>query len=133
MSGEEDTPKIHIDSDWKEEAQQEKDRLAAEEKSTDGASGAQQLGQPTFLHLLNSLAMQAAVALGGMRGPQGEAIPPDPELARFHIDLLGLLEEKTKGNLDDEEQKTLSAVLHDLRGAFVQLMHAMAGQQGDKE
>ncbi len=126
----EDTPKIHIDSDWKAEAQKEKERLSAEEAE---APQTQNLGQPSFLHLVNSLAMQAAVSLGGMRGPQGETIPPDPELGRFHIDMLGVLEEKTKGNLSDEEQRTLAAVLHDLRGAYVQLMQAIAEHQQNKD
>jgi hypothetical protein len=72
------------------------------------------------------LAMQAVMALGGMRGPQGEAIAPDPELARFHIDMLGLLETKTAGNLTDEEKKMLTGVLHELRTSYVHLMDALA-------
>lgn len=128
MADENDAPKIHIDSDWKEEAEREKQRLAEEEAQH------QQRGpidRPTFMHLINMLAMQATVALGGMRGPQGETIEPDPELARFHIDMLGLLEEKTKGNLDDEESKTLVAVVRELRSMYVQLAQMMA--QAPKE
>ncbi len=119
----ENTPKIQIDSDWKTEAQQEKERITAQEEA---APKQESLGQPTFLHLVNMLAMQAAVSLGGMQGPDGKVIPPDPEMGRFHIDMLGILEEKTKGNLSDDEHKTLSGVLHELRGAFVQ-MSSMTG------
>jgi hypothetical protein len=128
MSGGDDGPKLHIDSDWKNEAQQEKERLAEEEAKQPARP---ELGEATFAHLVNMLAMQAAVALGGMRGPTGEAMPPDPELARFHIDLLGVLQEKTKGQLDDEEEKALTAVLRDLRLAYVDVMDAiMKGLQG---
>lgn len=120
-----DKPKIIIDSDWKAEAEKEKERLA-QEVETEKAHAP--LGQPTFLHLVNMLAMQATIALGGMRGPQGETIPPDPELARFHIDMLGVIEEKTKGNLNEEETRTLGAVLHELRTMFVQLAQLAARQ-----
>ena len=41
--------------------------------------------------------------LGGFQGPGGERIPPNPDAAKHHIDLLDVLEQKTKGNLTDEE------------------------------
>ncbi|HRX85039.1 MAG TPA: DUF1844 domain-containing protein [Phycisphaerae bacterium] len=128
-----DGPKIHIDSDWKAEAEREKERLAEQEAQQPQQEA---LGEVTFVHLINMLAMQAAVALGGMRGPNGEAIPPDPELARFHIDMLGLLEKKTAGNLEDDEKKMLTGVLHELRSSYVHLMDALvkhaAGQGPQK-
>jgi len=117
-----EAPKIHIDSDWKQEAEREKERLA---EQAEQSSGRESLGEVSFVHLINMLAMQAVMALGGMQGPQGEAIPPDPELARFHIDLLGLLETKTKGNLSADEGKTLNGVLHELRASYVHLMDAL--------
>jgi hypothetical protein len=80
------------------------------------------------MHVVNMFAMQATVALGGMQGPEGEALPPDPELARFHIDLLGILEEKTKGNLTDNESKVLASVLNELRMIYVQLIQHMTAQ-----
>jgi len=125
MSEEKPTPKLHIDSDWKTEAQQEKERLAEQEEGQPkGAAGA--LGKPSFRHLLDMIVMQAMVGLGGMRAPTGEVIPPDLEAGRYYIDLLGVLEEKTKGNLTPEEQRVLTAVLHDLRTAYVQLVTAAA-------
>jgi hypothetical protein len=65
-----------------------------------------------------------------MQGPGGQAIPADPEVARFHIDMLELLQDKTKGNLTDEESKTLSATLHELRMMYVQVTGAMAQGKG---
>ncbi|MCH7592331.1 MAG: DUF1844 domain-containing protein, partial [Planctomycetes bacterium] len=67
------------------------------------------------------IAMQAAVGLGGYQGPGGDRIPPNPEAAKFHIDLLEVLQEKTKGNLSDEETKVLDSVLYELRMHFVQV------------
>jgi len=46
--------------------------------------------------------------------------------SRFAIDLLGVLEEKTKGNLSEEEAKDLREVLAELRSRFVQIAQAVA-------
>ncbi len=122
MTDDKSEPKIIIDSDWKEEAQQEKERLAEMENEAPGAGGPEQVGFP---HLINLLAMQAIVGMGGMQDPNtGKPIPADPMMARFHIDLLGLLEEKTKGNLSEDEKSLLSQSLHELRNMFVQVTSA---------
>lgn len=118
MADDKSEPKIIIDSDWKEEAQQEKERLAEMEGDTPGN---QLPDKASFTHMINLLTMQAIVGMGGMQDPSGQPIPPDPQMARFHIDLLGVLEEKTKGNLEEEEKSLLSQSLHELRMMFVQL------------
>lgn len=110
---------LHIDSDWKEEAAREKARLAAQERA-DTAKNEAGDGQAQFADLLNVLAMQAAIALGGYQGPGGEQVPPNPAAAKHQIDLLGVLEEKTRGNLTDEEKRTLNQVLYEFRMQFVQ-------------
>ncbi len=60
------------------------------------------------------------MALGGYKGPGGESIPPNHAAAKHHIDLLDVLDEKTKGNLTDEEKQALNAVLYELRTQYVQ-------------
>jgi hypothetical protein len=122
MTDKKSEPKIIIDSDWKEEAQHEKERLAELENETPPGGVPEQV---SFTHLINLLAMQAIVGMGGMQDPStGKPIPADPMMARFHIDLLGLLEEKTKGNLEDDEKSLLSQSLHELRMMFVQVTSA---------
>ena len=114
--------KLHIDSDWKTEAAREKERLA-EQETTDAASGAAS-GAPEstgFLELVNLLAMQAAISLGGYQGPGGERIPPNLAAAKHQIDLMAVLDEKTKGNLAEEEKRALDGVLYELRLQYVQL------------
>ncbi|MEZ4400046.1 MAG: DUF1844 domain-containing protein [Kofleriaceae bacterium] len=69
-------------------------------------------------HIL-SLASSAMVALGRMPAPGGEAMDLDLDTARFLIDVLGMLEVKTKGNLDEAEHKLLQSLIYDLRVAFV--------------
>ncbi len=123
---------LHIDSDWKAEAAKEKERLAGEEKVAE-APGAAPPGQASFLDLVNLLAMQTAIALGGYQGPGGERIPPNPAAAKHHLDLLDMLDQKTKGNLTEDEQRTLNTVLYELRMQYVQSSGgtpAPAGQTG---
>ncbi len=121
MSDEAGTGKIHIDSDWKEEAQRDKERLAEEEKASDAAEHGP-LPEPTLADLLNMIAMPAVMAIGGYRTPEGKVLPPDLNLAKYHIDVLEVLEEKTKGNLTDEEAKILASTLHQLRTQFTMVV-----------
>jgi hypothetical protein len=69
-------------------------------------------------HVL-SLASSALIALGKMPGPDGQPHPIDLEAARHLIDVLAMLETKTKGNLDEAERKLLASLIYDLRVAFV--------------
>lgn len=117
------TPRILVDDDWKTEAAREKAKLADETKDV-GAPGA--LPTPKFAELVNMLAMQAVVGLGGMTTPDGQHIPPELDLAKHHIDMLELLVAKTKGNLEAEESKLLETVLYELRMRFVQAIDAVA-------
>jgi len=119
MSEEPDKGRIHVDSDWKAEAQEKKEELAAEEKASAGAKRGP-LPAPTIADLLNLIAMPAAMALGGYRTPEGQTVPPDLAAAKYHIDLLSVLEEKTRGNLSEEESGTLSTLLHRLRMQFTE-------------
>lgn len=115
--------KIIVDDDWKAEAQREKERIAQEVESHEP------LPEPTIAELVNLLAMQALVGLGMVAGQGGERIPPDPLLARHYIDMLKLVQEKTKGNLSAEETRLVETVVYDLQMRFVQLMQ-MASAAG---
>ncbi len=117
--------KLHIDSDWKTEAAREKQRLAEQEKQRPSAADAR--ASTGFVELLNMLAMQAVIGLGGYQGPGGERIPPNPAAAKHHIDLLEVLEKKTAGNLTEEEKRTLDSVLYELRMQYVQVVGATRG------
>lgn len=112
---------LHIDSGWKEEAAREKEILSQKEQATSagGAAGGS-APQANFTELINIIAMQAAVSLGGFQGPGEESLPPNPAAARHFIDLLEVLRVKTEGRLTDDENNALSGVLHELRLHFVQ-------------
>lgn len=131
MSDEQSNSDLHIDSDWKAEAAKEKERLARETEG-EAAAGAGGPGKPGFPDVINLFAMQAAVALGGFQGPGGERIPANPPAAKHYIDLLEVLDEKTKGNLTDDEKRMLDGVLYELRMQFVQTVNAPAPQGKEK-
>lgn len=125
-------PKIIVDSDWKSQAQAEKDRLAAEEASRGAPAGrggeGGELPPADFPSLVGMLVTQALMYLGGVADRRtGHAIF-DPDMSRFYIDLLGALEEKTKGNLTDVEEKDLQSAVHELRARYVELIQVMARQ-----
>lgn len=77
------------------------------------------LPEPTFTDLVGLLAQPIAMFLGDARLPGGEAEENLP-LARFHIDLLELLEAKTKGNISAQEAKLLENLLYQLRMRYLE-------------
>jgi hypothetical protein len=74
----------------------------------------------TFEFLAESLRLQAEMQLGLMRIASEEQPPADLDLARHTIDLMGMLQEKTRGNLTLEEQRLLENSLTLLRFRYVQ-------------
>ena|SRR5579875_3829669 len=75
-----------------------------------------------FSFLLESILMQAQIHLGLIDiGEKDERQEPNLPLARHSIDLLGVLQEKTRGNLTTEEQRLLENGLTELRFRFVQV------------
>ena len=144
-----ETPKLHIDSDWKAQAQAEKDRLSEKESARAAASGgAQHRGQPgpqhgaqlgdhpdegelppaDFRALVATLASQAMMGLGAYADPQSGRAVIDIQGAQFAIDLLGVIEEKTRGNLTADEASELTEILAQLRARFVQIAKLVAAQ-----
>jgi hypothetical protein len=85
------------------------------------------LGSVDFSTHVLSLASTALIALGKLPGPEGLAQEFDLETARHLIDVLGMLEHKTKGNLDEAEQKLLASLIYDLRVTYVDAEKATHG------
>ena len=77
------------------------------------------LGPIDFSTHILSLASTALIALGKMPAPDGTVQPVDLETAKHLIDVLSVLETKTKGNLDEAETKLLASLIYDLRVAYV--------------
>ena len=135
---EEKDKKIIIDEDWKKEAQREKEKLEAQEEQEQGEETEEgggrngPLPKGDLAALISMLTTQALFAMGLLQIKGQEDREPDLELARYNIDMLETLAEKTKGNLNPEEDKVLKHTLNDLRMGYVQVIrHADAGQKPD--
>lgn len=118
--------KIIVDEDWKQEAQKEKETLAAQEeaekkKTQDEERPRGPLPEGNFAALVSMLTTQALFALGLLQVKGQDKREPDLELAKYNIDMLQTLQEKTKGNLSTEEETVLSNTLSDLRMGYVQI------------
>jgi len=123
--------KIIIDEDWKQQAQKEKEILAAQEKTEKEKTGKEKTQQDKSRHgplpkgdfaaLISMLVTQALFALGMLQVEGQEGKEPDLELAKYSIDMLDTIEKKTKGNLTEEEKKVLENTLGQVRMAYVKV------------
>jgi hypothetical protein len=87
--------------------------------------GAPHEGPITFDRVIQSLYVTAIVQLG-LNTPAGQQMRVDLLGARHTIDMLGVLGEKTKGNLTPEEEKLMQSVLFELRMSFLEMTQAIA-------
>ena len=78
-----------------------------------------QINFPTFVSSLHAAAL---MHMGLIQNPSGEEFPVDIELAKQNIDILEMMEEKTKGNLASDEANLLSNILYDLRTKYLELL-----------
>ncbi|HYR77793.1 MAG TPA: DUF1844 domain-containing protein [Pyrinomonadaceae bacterium] len=98
---------------------------AAEPEGESPRSGRDPLDDPTsFLSLIMSLASNAAASLGMMPHPVTGETGVDLKTAKHWIDVLGMLETKTRGNLDSQEAQVLEGLLADLRMQYVSFSNA---------
>lgn len=95
-------------------------RRIAEEKKRAEDEGERGPPPADLLTLIASLAGQATIHLGLVEHPIEKKVEKDLAQARYTIDLIGVLEEKTRGNLDEEEKAVLSHLLTDLRMRYVE-------------
>jgi hypothetical protein len=77
--------------------------------------------QPDFNTLVISIASSAVMSLGLEKNPMTGKVEKDLAMASFNIDLLKLLQVKTKGNLSDSEKNYLDAIVTDLQLKYVQV------------
>lgn len=121
----EEEKKIIVDEDWKQQAQREKEILAAQEKAEQPEPERQKRREPlpkgTLAALISMLVTQALFSMGLIKVEGQKDRQPDLELARYNIDMLETLEEKTKGNLSEGEEKALTAALNEVRMAYVKV------------
>jgi hypothetical protein len=148
----EEQPSLHIDTDWKKQAQEEKRRLAEQEQKKAAAAPAAPArptpGEPTmaggmpragggpggrdrampaasFTTLVQSIVTQVLFYLGELTA-RGTEPSLNLDMAKHNIDMLGILDEKTRGNLTEEEQRLLDSALYESRMRYVAIAQQIA-------
>ncbi len=126
---EEEKPSFTIKDKRGQERPEENEKAEPAPKAPDKEPGAdaKEKGEGeapaiTFSTFVLSLSSSAAMNLGGYQDPVSGHVPKNLEMAKQSIDILGILAEKTKGNLDPEEQKLLDSALYELRMRYVEEM-----------
>jgi hypothetical protein len=123
-----DEKKIIIDEDWKSKVEAEKAE-AAKATSEEAAPAANEvtadesdppMPAASFELLLTTLATEALVALGQVPHPATGKTQVQRNQAKFFIDTVDVLRQKTAGNLTASEQQVIESLLHQMRLVFVQ-------------
>lgn len=134
-------PKIIVDEDWKSQIQREREVDEANRKTNDSEVPQDDTGalpggvtpEATFESLVATFVTQAMFALGVVHDPQAQEVMVNLDEAKFVIDNLGILCEKTEGNLTTEESTHLQQMLDELQRAYVarvQQFQQQAMQEG---
>lgn len=132
-----DIPRKKVDEDWKKRAVVEREQDAVKAGFTKPAPAAapspaapgdasgpaanEPKTNPHFPGLVESLASQALMFMGAMRDPMTGQAMQDLNQAQSMIELLGMLDEKTRGNLSKEEAAMLKQVLDEIRVHYVRI------------
>ena len=142
-------PTIHIDTDWKKQAQEEKRRLVEEAAKSAPAptaaaavpmvsgaaaaptarragAGGRELPPPGIASLVQSIMTQILFYLGELTSSSG-AGGIDLDMAKYQLDQLGVLEEKTVNNLTESEKTLLDAALYETRSRFISVASQFLG------
>ena len=134
-------PKLIIDEDWKTQVQREKEEFernkTASDNEPDGdtlptaenpqpSEDSQRKNSPSLPPaslpmLVASLGAQAMASLGQLPDDDGKTLPVNLAFAKHFIDLIGVIEEKTKGNLTPDENHYVQETLHQLRMTFIEI------------
>lgn len=76
-----------------------------------------------FSGFIVSFATQALMQLGEIKAPEGVSVPLDKVAAKQTIDIIAMLEAKTKGNLSTHEVKLIEEILHNLRLSYLRVIN----------
>jgi Domain of unknown function (DUF1844) len=124
--------KLQIDEGWKSQVDREKASLrsqveagtnqvaANDEPPADSEEVNRDLPPASLILLISSLASQAMAAMGAIPGDDGKPFPVNLKFARHFIDLIAVIEDKTRNNLTSDEASFLNGTLHHLRLQFVE-------------
>lgn len=153
-------PQKKVDSSWKDEVRKEREQLKQQAASKAGgapmpgpqapaagpagaaapapasqpAGGAAGEGKPNkvFLNFLSGLVQQALMQLGQMENPFTGGRDLDLEGAKYTVELLAVIQEKTKGNLVQQEERALSEAVRELKMYYVEIANQVSKQMQEQ-
>lgn len=102
-----------------DQPQPESPRSKAEPRKRAESAQQKEPAHTEFTFFLSTLSMQAMIALGDVPHPATNQAQLDLEQARYMVDVLAMLQQKTNGNLTPEESELLQSVLYELRMRYV--------------
>jgi hypothetical protein len=125
--------RIIIDEDWKTQVERERDQLRQNMdpesvRRAEAESGADQLPPASFPFLVTSLVTQILAALGQFPDAMNQQHSVSLPLARFNIDLLEVVQQKTRGNLTPDEETMLEDALYQVRMLYVAVRDSLEQQ-----
>ncbi len=122
-----ETPKIIIDEDWKSQVEKEKETYA-DQSAIPTTGGDPQLADDdpemppaSYAMLVSMLASDAMISLGQIPNPMTGEFVPRRNTAKYLIDMIAMLHETTRGNVDPEESQQVEELLHQLRMEYVRM------------
>jgi len=144
----------YVDESWKEQASDEKEKLTdvamQKQESSDGSqtgTSNQATSKPeetkvdteqipeveiNFLNYVTSLGFQAMIFMGEIPNPVTNEVEKNLTQAKFLIDTLAMLKEKTIGNLSDQEKNLLESSIYELQLRYVQIVEKETSSEGGK-
>lgn len=121
---------IFVDSDWKERAEREKEELSKKMGEKRQRPG---LPPADFMNFLSGFAAQIMFQMGILKNPLTNKVEVDLEAAKYSIDILSVLKEKTKGNLTPDETRYLDGMLYEFRMRYVETVSQTQKNAGDAQ
>ena len=135
--GKEEEPRVHVDQDWKKKVAEERERIREQEQEEQSQKQEQKRAEPlpeaNLQVFLAGLYTQTLMALGLVESPVSGKKEAHLEEAQYLIDTIKMLEEKTKGNLTEEESRYLDNLLYDLRMRYIEASKAAPEQENAED
>ena len=109
-----------IDESWKEKVEHEKTGNEVSPAPDSGAETAQgQIPEVSFVLFISSLGMQALMSLGELENPVTNKKEKDLPQAKYLIDTLDMIKDKTRNNLSNEEAQMLEDMVYELKTKYL--------------
>ena len=108
-----------VDESWKEKIEKEHAKPSPEEEEAPRRENTYEMPPVDFTMFITSLGMQALMALGEIENPTTNKKEKELPQAKYLIDIIEVIQEKTKGNLIEEESRVIDQLLYELRMKFI--------------